>query len=48
MIAFIKKLLEKIGVVLFLLVVGAIALSSLLLGVLSAAEIVVKIATVFS
>lgn len=43
MIDFIKKLLEKTGLLLFLLVCGAIALFSLLLGLGSVAEVLVKI-----
>ena len=43
MIDLIKKILEKIGLILFVLVIGAIALGSLLLGLGSVAEIVIKI-----
>lgn len=47
MIAFIKNLLEKIGVIFFGLICVAIALFSLFLGLSSVAEIVVKIALIF-
>ena len=42
MMDFIKKLVKKIGVVLFLLVVGAIVIFSLLLGLGRTAEIVIN------
>ena len=48
MIEFIKKLFGNIGWIFLGLICAAIALLSLLLGLGSVAEILVKIATVFS
>jgi hypothetical protein len=44
----IKKLLEKIGLVLLGIILAAIALFSLFLGIGSAAELVVKIVLIFN